>query len=63
LRKIGPFRLLPHPVATSGRKLRMHSGWQVLGGLVGIAIRGRRAVRSRKRLGLWYDGKRETVRS
>lgn len=60
LKKLGRFRLLSDPVLTSGRKLRMHSAIGVLGGLLGILLRGKRAVRSRDRLGLWYDGKRET---
>jgi glycosyltransferase involved in cell wall biosynthesis len=60
LKKLGRFRLLADPVMTSGRKLRMHSARQILGGLVGIVLRGKRAVRSRERLDLWYDGKRET---
>ena len=60
LKKFGRFRLLADPVVTSGRKLRMYSARQVLGGLVGIILRGKRAVRSRDRLDLWYDGKRET---
>lgn len=59
LKKLGRFRLLADPVVTSGRKLRMYSARQVLGGLVGIMLRGKRAVRSRDRLDLWYDGKRE----
>ena len=60
LKKCGRFRLLIDPVASSGRKLRMYSARQVLGGLVGIMLRGKRAVRSRDRLDIWYDGKRET---
>lgn len=60
LKKLGRFRLLPDPVVTSGRKLRMFPARQVLGGLVGIIVGGKRAVRSRDRLDLWYDGKRET---
>jgi glycosyltransferase involved in cell wall biosynthesis len=59
LKKLGRFRLLRDPVVTSGRKLRMYSAPQVLGGLVGIIIRGKRGVRSRDKLDLWYDGKRE----
>jgi glycosyltransferase involved in cell wall biosynthesis len=60
LKKLGRFRLIPDPVASSGRKLRMYSPRQILGGLVGIMLRGKRGVRSRARLDLWYDGKRET---
>lgn len=60
LKKIGQFRLLAHPVVTSGRKLRMHSARHVFGQLAGLFLRGRRSVRSRDKLDLWYDGKRET---
>lgn len=60
LKKRGRFRLLTDPVASSGRKLRMYSARDILGGLVGIMLRGKRAVRSRDRLNIWYDGKRET---
>ncbi len=60
LKKLGPFQLIPLPVATSGRKLRMYSARQVLGGLFGAVAGGKRTVRNRNRLDLWYDGKRET---
>ena len=60
VKKIGRFQLLDHPVATSGRKLRMYSGWDVLRRLTALLVRGRRGVQSRENLGLWYDGKRET---
>jgi glycosyltransferase involved in cell wall biosynthesis len=59
LKKLGRFRLLADPVVTSGRKLRMHSARHVLGRSVGIILRGKRGVRSRDKLDLWYDGKRE----
>lgn len=60
LKKLGRFRVLTDPMVTSGRKLRMHSAWQILGLSVGILLRGKRGVRSRDKLDLWYDGKRET---
>lgn len=60
LKKLGRFRVLADPVVTSGRKLRMHSARQILGLSVGIILRGKQGVRSRERLDLWYDGKRET---
>ncbi len=61
LKKRGPFKLLREPIVTSGRKLRMHSAWQILGLSVGIILRGKRGVKSRDKLDLWYDGKRETM--
>ena len=60
LKKLGQFKLLREPVVTSGRKLRMHSARHVLGRSVGIILRGKRGVRSRDKLDLWYDGRRET---
>jgi glycosyltransferase involved in cell wall biosynthesis len=60
LKKLGRFRVLADPVVTSGRKLRMNSARQILGLSVGIILRGKRGVRSRDRLDMWYDGKRET---
>lgn len=61
LRKLGRFKVLSEPVLTSGRKLRMHSARKVLSHSFAIIIRGPRAARSRARLDLWYDGKRETT--
>jgi hypothetical protein len=60
LKKLGRFRVLAAPVVTSGRKLRMHSAREILGLSVGIVLRGKQGVRSRDKLDLWYDGKRET---
>jgi glycosyltransferase involved in cell wall biosynthesis len=60
LKKQGQFRLLREPIVTSGRKLRMHSAWHILGLSAGIILRGKRGVKSRDKLDLWYDGKRET---
>jgi glycosyltransferase involved in cell wall biosynthesis len=60
LKKLGQFRLLREPIVTSGRKLRMNSAWHILGRSVGIILRGKRGVRSRDKLDLWYDGRRET---
>ena len=60
LRKIGRFKVLPEPIVTSGRKLRMYSAAKILANTFSVIIRGTRAARSRDRLDLWYDGKRET---
>ncbi len=60
LKKIARFTLLPTPILTSGRKLRMYSAGHILGRSVWIMMRGKRAVQSRDRLELWYEGKRET---
>ena len=60
LKKLGRFRLLPEPIITSGRKLRMHSAGHLLRRTFVLLIGGKRVVRSRARLDIWYDGKRET---
>jgi glycosyltransferase involved in cell wall biosynthesis len=60
LKKLGRFKILREPVVTSGRKLRMYSAGKILSRSLAIIIRGTRAARSRDRLELWYDGKRET---
>jgi glycosyltransferase involved in cell wall biosynthesis len=59
LKKLGRFTLLDQPVVTSGRKLRMHSARYILSRSVLIVLRGKRGVRSRDNLDLWYDGRRE----
>ncbi|HKP93923.1 MAG TPA: glycosyltransferase [Chthoniobacterales bacterium] len=60
LKKIGPFKLLRAPIATSGRKLRMHSAGFILKRSLSLILGGKAGVRSRDKLDLWYDGKRET---
>jgi glycosyltransferase involved in cell wall biosynthesis len=59
LRKLGRFEVLREPVLTSGRKLRMYPAKEILGTLVTMILGGPRMVRSRAKLHLWYDGKRE----
>jgi glycosyltransferase involved in cell wall biosynthesis len=60
LKKLGPFKVLREPVVTSGRKLRMYPAKHFLRKFFGVIVRGPRGVRSREKLSLWYDGKRET---
>ena len=59
LKKLGRFKVLREPVVTSGRKLRMYPAKHFLGKFFGVIVRGPRGVRSRAKLSLWYDGKRE----
>ena len=59
LRKLGRFKVLREPIITSGRKLRMYPARQFLRNFLGVIIGGPRGVRSRAKLRLWYDGKRE----
>jgi glycosyltransferase involved in cell wall biosynthesis len=60
LKKLGRFKLLREPIVTSGRKLRMHSGKYILARSFALIVGGKGAVRSRHKLDIWYDGKRET---
>jgi len=59
LRKLGGFKVLQEPVITSGRKWRMYPAKHFLRKFFGVIFRGPRGVRSRDKLSLWYDGKRE----
>jgi hypothetical protein len=59
LKKLGRFKLLREPVVTSARKLRMYPATHFLRKFFGVIVRGSRGVRSRAKLSLWYDGKRE----
>jgi hypothetical protein len=59
LKRLGRFKLLREAAITSGRKLRMYSGWKVFGGLFSVLCGGPRGVMSRKKLDMWYGGERE----
>lgn len=59
LKKLGPFKILPEPIVTSARKVRMHPGKFVFTQFLFIFLGGKRALRGRQKLDLWYDGKRE----
>jgi glycosyltransferase involved in cell wall biosynthesis len=59
LKKLGGFKVLREPVVTSARKLRMYPANDFLRKFFGVIVRGPRGVRSRAKLSLWYDGKRE----
>lgn len=50
----GPVVILRETVVTSGRKLRSHTGWDVLRLFGGFLKRGTRVVRDRERLSIWY---------
>jgi glycosyltransferase involved in cell wall biosynthesis len=60
LKKLGHFKVLREPILTSGRKLRMYSARHVLARLFRLIVGGPIAARSRDKLELWYDGRRET---
>lgn len=50
----GPVVILREAVVTSGRKLRSHSGWDVLRLFGGFLRQGVDVVRDRERLAIWY---------
>jgi glycosyltransferase involved in cell wall biosynthesis len=59
LKNLGRFKVLREPILTSGRKLRMYPARQFLRDFFGVVVAGPRGARSRAKLRLWYDGKRE----
>jgi glycosyltransferase involved in cell wall biosynthesis len=59
LKRQGRFVVLREPVITSGRKLRMYSGKEVLQLFAGILVAGPKALRRRDGLDVWYGGRRE----
>lgn len=50
--------LRKHPLQTSGRKLQLYSGREIAGQLLRLMLRPWGALRDRRQLGLWYDGRR-----
>lgn len=59
LKRQGRFVVLRESVTTSGRKLRMYSGKQVLRLFAGLLLAGPKALRRRDGLEVWYGGARE----
>jgi glycosyltransferase involved in cell wall biosynthesis len=59
LKKLGRFILLPRPITTSGRKLRLYPPGKILARTMSIILGGPGAVTSRRKLDLWYGGERE----
>lgn len=58
LRRQGRFVILRDCVTTSGRKLRAHSGREILGLLARLALAGPKSVRQRQGLEIWYGERR-----
>ena len=58
LRRQGRFVVLRESVTTSGRKLRAHSGREVLGTMARLALTGGRSIRRREGLEIWYGERR-----
>jgi len=59
LKRRGRFVVLRQAVTTSGRKLRAHSGREVLMVMGRLALRGPKAVKHRQGMELWYAERRE----
>jgi glycosyltransferase involved in cell wall biosynthesis len=57
----GPVVILREPVTTSGRKLRAHSGWEVLRLTAAMLRHGTTLVRSRDRLSIWYGDRHDDL--
>lgn len=58
LTRRGRFVVLRESVTTSGRKLRAHSAREMISLLACLAVGGRRALRRREGLGVWYGDRR-----
>jgi glycosyltransferase involved in cell wall biosynthesis len=59
LRRLGRFVILPDEVLTSGRKLRTHSGFELLGVFGRLLLAGRKGLHDRSLLGVWYGPRRQ----
>lgn len=59
LKRQGRFVVLRQEVTTSGRKLRMYSGKEVLRLFAGLLMAGPKALKRREGLEVWYGGRRE----
>lgn len=58
LARHGRVVILRETVETSGRKLRTHSGWEILRVISALLSSGLGAVRSRQHLDIWYGARR-----
>lgn len=58
LKRLGRFVVLSEHVVTSGRKLRAYSGLEVARTMFRLLLLGRRGVRDRRHLDLWYGQRR-----
>jgi glycosyltransferase involved in cell wall biosynthesis len=58
LRRQGKFVILRESVVTSGRKLRTHSGREILVLMLRLLFRGRNSLRDRRGKEIWYGDRR-----
>jgi glycosyltransferase involved in cell wall biosynthesis len=59
LKRCGKFVVLRQAVTTSGRRLRSHSGGEMLMLMGRLALRGPKAVKQRQGMELWYAERRQ----
>ncbi len=59
IKQVGKFRVVPHLVTTSARKLRLYSAKELLVMVWNILTTGPSALNSRQKLGLWYARRHE----
>jgi glycosyltransferase involved in cell wall biosynthesis len=59
LKHQGRFIVLHEEVITSGRKLRAHTGRELLCVMGQLAFRGSKAVKERRGMEIWYEGRRD----
>jgi hypothetical protein len=59
IKRVGRFRVVPHAVLTSARKIRLYSGRELLGMVWTLCKRGPRGLMDRRDLSLWYQRRRE----
>jgi hypothetical protein len=58
LQRLGRFVILHDYVVTSGRKVRAYSAVELVRVMARLMIRGRRSVRDRREMALWYGDRR-----
>ena len=50
--------LTRHPLETSARKLRLYTPGEIVGQFVNVLFSPRKALQDKKKLPIWYDGRR-----
>lgn len=61
MKRRGRFVIVRHPVISSGRKVRMHSAWDLTKLSFRLLLGGPKFWQKRENLDLWYDGRREAA--
>ena len=50
--------LRKHPLVTSSRKMKLYSGWEMTSQFCTVLFSPRKALQDKKKLPIWYDGRR-----